>query len=136
MKKFFIFSTATLFPFALLWNGLVHGVLLRESNESLSYLRRINTGDFVLMGLIATLVITFLFTVSFWKWKKIGSFGEHVSHVFFFSAIAGVFVDMNQYMLYPIPGNVVFLWFLFGFSEFCVYQWIANYYHGKFIENG
>ncbi|MDV6235084.1 hypothetical protein CH379_005505 [Leptospira ellisii] len=134
MKKFYIFSTATLFPFALLWNGAVHAVVLRESNRSLSFLRRTNPGDFILLGLFATFVIAILFAISFLKWKKSGSFGEHVSHILFFTAIAGVFVDLNQYMLYPISGNVVFFWFIFGFLEFCIYQWIANFYHRKFVE--
>jgi hypothetical protein len=56
----------------------------------------------------------------------VGSLREGVVYGVFFALLTGVLVDLNQYILYPIPGWLAFLWFLGGLGEFIVYGIIAR----------
>ncbi|XDD48648.1 hypothetical protein AB3N59_09250 [Leptospira sp. WS92.C1] len=133
MKKFYLFTSFSIFLFAILWNGLVHMVILKEFNESVAYLRRVNQNEFFSLALLMTALIAFLFSCSFLKWKKKDTVREDFAHILFFSSLAGVLVDLNQWILYPIPAKTILLWFLFSILEFTVYQQIANFYYKKWI---
>jgi hypothetical protein len=37
-----------------------------------------------------------------------------------------VLVDLNQYVLYPIPASLAIRWFVFGLLEFCIYGILAS----------
>jgi hypothetical protein len=51
---------------------------------------------------------------------------EAVSYGVFFALVAGVLVDFNQYVLYPIPALVAVMWFVGGLIEFTVYALVAR----------
>lgn len=46
--------------------------------------------------------------------------------IFVFALLAGVLVDLNQYVMYPIPASLIAKWFVFGLIEFCVYGALAT----------
>jgi hypothetical protein len=49
-----------------------------------------------------------------------GSLRERLGYGLFFALLAGLVVDLNQYVLFPIPAVVVAQWFLGGLVEFSV----------------
>jgi hypothetical protein len=124
--KYLIFSSLIIFIFALLWNGLIHLVILKSANDAIQYIHRSDFQDKICISLIVTLCIAILFTISYIKWRKDGSLKESILHSIFFSALIGIVVDLNQYVLYPLPYNLVVLWFLFGIIEFLVYGLIVR----------
>jgi hypothetical protein len=53
--------------------------------------------------------------------------GEGIVYGLFFAAVAGLLVDVNQYVLYPIPGSLAWTWFAGGVVEFCLYGALVSW---------
>ena len=124
VKRFFYTSLAV-FVFALLWNTIVHMVILREANMALDAIARPATERNSLLFLIPTAAVALLFVYSYALLVRTPGIKRGLAHGAFFGFLAGFLVDLNQFLLYPIPGSLAFQWFLFGFLEFCIYGAIA-----------
>jgi hypothetical protein len=124
-NKFFL-SVLVIFIFALLWNGFVHMVLLRESDSILNTIGRSESDRSLLLSLIVTMMLALLFVWSYIRFAKQGNIRDGLMHGLFFGILAGVLVDLNQYILYPIPASLAISWFIFGLMEFCIYGIIAS----------
>lgn len=115
---------------SLLWNGLIHGIVLKEANQALEGLRR-DAGPGLLPGLLLTTGIALLFVVSY----AIGRYPPGPSggllHGVLFALLAGLLVDLNQYLLYPIPATLALSWFGFSLIEFPLYGALAAYILGR-----
>ena len=122
--KYLILSTLSLFVFAMLWNSLIHMVILKQANMQVVELHRPETS----MGLsiLLTLLLAFLFSVGYLKWNSSSSQKATIEYSFFFTLLMGVMVNMNQYILYPIPGILSLTWFAFGIIEFFIYGQISR----------
>jgi len=113
-------ASALLFVLAVVWNGLLHLVILRRANEPLQRLRRTDLHPlsrfrspsrresvFCSSGAIAI--------------RSRGSLREGVAYGFFLGLFAATLVDLNQYLLYPLPFTLVSAWFVGGVLEFTLY---------------
>ena len=118
--KRLIVASAAIFIFALVWNTIVHGMVLREGNEAISEIRR-QGGSSITVGLLMTASIALLFVWSYAYWARRGGIKGGLTHGFYFALLAGVLVDLNQYLLYPIPGTLALSWFGFSLLEFAGY---------------
>lgn len=126
-------SVMLIFGMAIIWNGLFHMVLIAEQNELIASIRRPDMSEKVILSLFITIGMATLFVVSYNKWRRSGTLLESLTHGIFFSALAGVLVNANQYLVYPIPGTLAVLWFLGGLIEFSLYSiaiWLVQR-HGK-----
>jgi hypothetical protein len=56
-----------------------------------------------------------------------GTWREGLRHGLFFAALAGLLVNLNQYLLYPIPASLALAWFGFGVLEFCGYGLLTSW---------
>jgi hypothetical protein len=119
-------SVLALFVFALAWNGLVHFVVLREANLALLEIARPAEERNMAVALLLTLGIAAVFVWTFTIWTKEGSRKEGILHGVVFTILAGLLVDLNQYLVYPIPGSLALKWFLFGALEFMCYGLIVS----------
>ena len=133
--RFIIISTITISVFALIWNAIVHLVILAEDNKALESIHRPDMADKLWLSIIVTVLIALLFNLSFIKWHKNGSIQETIIHSLFFALLMGVVVDLNQYVQYSIPFFIILKWFVFGVIEFIIYGFIANYLFNKFFRN-
>jgi hypothetical protein len=124
--KYLIYTSLFIFLFALLWNGLIHFIILRSADSEIAYLHRPDLSDKMWLSLIVTLCLSILFTVSYSKWRKDGNLKETLLHSIFFAILMGIIVDLNQYVLYPLPFCLIIQWFLFGVVEFIIYGLIAK----------
>jgi hypothetical protein len=122
-----VLNSLVLFVFALLWNGLVHLVVLKSQNTLLGSTHRADLPDKMWISLIVTLLIAILFTLSFRKWQKKRTLKESILHSLFFGLLIITVVDLNQYVLYEIPFNLILLWMLFGLAEFTSYGILSHY---------
>lgn len=113
-----VISIILVFIVAMVWNGLYHMIFIAEQNALISGLRRPDISEKMFLSLFITITMTILFVVSYSKWLRKGTLYESIIHGLFFSILAGVLVNANQYSLYPIPGFLAFLWFLGGLVEF------------------
>jgi hypothetical protein len=111
--------------FALLWNGLVHGLLLHEAEAALTGLLRPAGDRSSLLALLVTAGIAATFMVSHVWLVRPAGIGQGLVHGMWFGLLAGLLVDLNQYLLYPIPGYLASCWFLSGMFEFSCYGLIA-----------
>jgi hypothetical protein len=130
-SKFIAISSIIIFFFAILWNGLIHLVVLKSANSSIETLHRPDFADKLWLSLIVTFFISVLFSISYIRWRKDGSLIETITHSLFFAVLIGIVVDLNQYVLYPIPFMLVMQWFLFGILEFIIYGIIVWRVHKK-----
>lgn len=119
--KRFVVASSALFVVALAWNALVHLVLLRDLNESVHQLRRADLSRKWWLSLLLTAGIVAIFTWGYGRFARSGSLQEGLTWGIFFALAAGLLVDLNQYILFPIPARVAAAWFAAGFAEFCLY---------------
>lgn len=126
-KKYLIFSTIALFIFAMIWNGVVHTVILKEANLQVASLMRPDMADKMWLSIILTLAIGLLFSLNYLKWCRKYTQSETLGFSVFFTLFMGAVVNLNQYIVYPIPLNLTLTWFAFGIAEFSIYGQIARF---------
>ncbi len=119
--KRFIIAAIAIIVFAILWNGIVHLVVLREADSLLNTIGRPESQRNLYLSLLVTALLSILFVWSYSRTAKRGDLRDGLSHGIFFGILAGILVDLNQYVLYPIPASLAFIWFIFGLLEFCIY---------------
>lgn len=125
--KRFLLTWAALLATALVWNGLLHGVVLREVDASVRHLWRTDLESMNWLGVAMTAALGALFISGWRRWRRTGSWREGLGYGLFFGVVAGLFVDLDQYILFPLPGAVVALWFLGGLVEFSLYGVVVRW---------
>jgi hypothetical protein len=103
----------------------VHGLLLGEAEMALVDLARRSEDKSLLLALLLTVGIAVLFVFSHVRLVRPSGIKGGAAHGAFFSLLADLLVEVNQYFLYPIPGSLAAYWLVFGFCEFCIYGLIA-----------
>lgn len=117
-----IFCAAfAIFIIALIWNGTLHYLVLAQENASIAPLRRTESSGFVALSLIQTWALALLFVYGYCRFNRTGSISEGFVYGLYFALLAGLLVDLNQFILYPIPGKIALYWFLGGLIEFSIY---------------
>lgn len=124
-SKFIAINTTLLFLFSMLWNALVHLVILKEQNDSLRAIHRLDLNDKMWISILVTISISLFFTISYNRFIKNNTLKEALLHSILFAAFISIVVDLNQYVLYSIPLSIILLWIMFGFGEFIVYGIIS-----------
>ncbi len=119
-KRCYIAAIA-IFVFALMWNGMVHLVLLREADSILNSIGRQESQRNIFLSILVTVLLVILFVWSYSRFARRGDLRDGLTHGLFFGFLAGTLVDLNQYVLYPIPASLAITWFVFGLIEFCIY---------------
>ena len=116
-----LLASVVLFVVALAWNAFLHLIVLRAANASVQHLRRPDLADKTWLALVLTAAIVVVFVSGYRQFARDGSAGEGLRYGLFFAVLAGLLVDLNQYVLYPIPAVVAAQWFLGGLVEFSLY---------------
>jgi hypothetical protein len=111
---------------ALVWNGVLHLVVLRGIEAPVRHLYRSDLSAAAVQSVLLTVAIMVLFVLGYSRVRRSGRGVEGLLYGFMFGLLAGVLVDGNQYILYPIPGQVALLWFCCGLLEFAVYGLIVS----------
>lgn len=78
-----------------------------------------------MLSLVQTAALSVVFLFTYLQSRYAGRLRGGLVHGVLFAVIAGLLVDLNQYILYPIPGRLVVVWFAFGLVEFCAYGLLA-----------
>jgi hypothetical protein len=121
----FILACAVLLLVAIAWNAFVHLVVLRAANASVQHLRRPDLAQKIWLSLLLTAGIVIVFVWGYGRFARDGSLREGLKYGLFFALLAGLLVDLNQYVLFPIPAVVAVQWFLGGLVEFSLYGLIV-----------
>ncbi|HUK12496.1 MAG TPA: hypothetical protein VLW17_04265 [Thermoanaerobaculaceae bacterium] len=116
-----VVAVVVLFVVALAWNALVHLVVLRSSHDAVRHLLRADLAGKLWLSLAGTAATLALFVWGYRRFACDRSLGEGLRYGLFFGVIAGLLVDLNQYVLYPIPAWVAASWFAGGLAEFLLY---------------
>ena len=126
MRKLrFALTCFVLLLVAVAWNAFLHLVVLRAANASVQHLRRPDLAEKGWLSLLLTAGIVTMFVWGYSRVARTGSVREGLGYGLSFALLAGLLVDLNQYVLFPIPGVVVAQWFLGGLFEFSLYGIIA-----------
>lgn len=123
----FLGSTALLFIVALVWNGFVHLVVLRGAEEAARPLFRSDVGRWWWLSLLQTLALIAIFVLGYARLRRTGSLREALGFGLFVGLIAVLLVDVNQFVLYPLPAGLVAGWALFGLLEFLLYGLLVRW---------
>jgi len=125
MARRIVLTVGVIVWFALVWNGIVHGLALREAEAAIPGLVRPAADRSLPLALLLTAGVGVMFVGSHaWLVRPHGP-GQGLVHGAWFGVLAGLLVDLNQYLFYPIPGFLAGCWFLSGVFEFCGYGLIA-----------
>lgn len=119
--KRLIFASVVLFVVAIIWNGVLHQILLKELDSLVLPLRRTDFQELMGLGVLMTLGLTTLFSYGYTRFAMTGTRVEGIVYGIYFALLAGLLVDLNQYLLYPIPAKVAVSWFFGGLCEFVLY---------------
>lgn len=122
----FLLASLVIFVVGMAWGGLVHLVVLRGANAAIAHLLRPDLASRMWISIVATAGFVCLFVLGYGRFARKGTLGEGVVYGLFFAAIAGLLVDVNQYVLYPIPGALAATWFAAGAIEFALYGALAS----------
>ncbi len=124
--KRYLLAGVILFIFAIAWNAGIHLFVLAEVDASVRHLRRADFGDKLALSFLLTGGIIAIFLAGWIRFFRTGSFREGAYYGFLFGVLAGLLVDLNQYIVYPIPGSVAALWCCSGIMEFTIYGVLAS----------
>jgi hypothetical protein len=125
--KRIIIASVAVFVFALIWNSFIHGMVLRDANTAIAAITRPAPERNMGLALLLTAGLAFLFVWSYAYTARRGNLREGIAHGLFFAILAGLLVNLNQYVLYPLPASLVLQWFIFGAVEFCGYGILASW---------
>ena len=127
----FVLSSIVIFILALLWNYILHGVILAIESEAVKSLFRTDMKDKIWLSLIMALILIMVFVYGYTRISSKGTVLEGALYGFVFGITAGLLVDVNQYILYPLPASLVIKWFLFGVLEFTIYGVLVSRLYRK-----
>jgi hypothetical protein len=125
MARRFVLTVGAILLFALVWNAIVHGLVLRGAEAALAGLVRPKAERSLPLALLLTAGVAVMFVVSHLWLVRPAGIEQGLVHGAWFGILAGLLVDLNQYLLYPLPGFLAGSWFLSGLLEFCGYGLIA-----------
>lgn len=117
----FTLAVGILFVLSLLWNGLLHLVILRRANEAVQHLRRTDLPGTMGLSLLLTALVCGLFVWGYVRTARTGTVREGLGYGLFIGVFVALLVDVNQYLLYPLPASLVMKWFAGGVLEFAFY---------------
>jgi hypothetical protein len=119
--KRYLTASLVIAAVAMVWNGLLHLVVLRGANAAIAHLLRADMAPRLWLSVAATAGLVCLFVLGYGRFARDGTLREGVVYGLFFAAVAGLLGDVNQYVLYPIPGSLAVMWFAGGVIEFALY---------------
>jgi hypothetical protein len=134
-NRLFAVVCLTLFFVALLWNGFLHLVVLRSIDESVQNVRRPDFADKAWLSMLLTAGVVCLFAWGYTRFVRDGSVREGVKYGLFFALLAGLLVDLNEYVLLPIPASAPIAWFVGGMFEFALYGVITSAMYGRHVQS-
>ncbi len=121
-----VLVTLLLVAVALAWNALVHLVLLRQARSAVAHLFRADLQRYAWLSVVITVALLALFVWGYTRFARDASLREASRYGLFFGLLAGVLVDANQYLLYPIPAWVAASWLIAGLAEFQLYAFLLT----------
>jgi hypothetical protein len=121
-----LIAAASLVMFALAWNGFVHLVVLREIDRSVEHIRRADFANRTGLSIALTAGVVFVFLWGYRRFVRDTSLSEAIKYGSFFAVMAGLLVDLNLYLLLPIPAVTPVSWFVAGCVEFIIYAVLAR----------
>ncbi len=127
-----LIATALSFVFSLMYNALVHLVILSTANKQVESLRRVDFSSKVWISLLATFAVLFIFTAIYSLFVSEKSIKRGLFFGFCFGLFIAIIVDVNQDVLYPLPFSLVARWALFGIIEFSLIGIIV----GSIVKDG
>jgi hypothetical protein len=122
----FTLAVVVLFVLSLVWNGLLHLVILRRANEAVQHLRRTDLPGAMGMSLVLTALVSLLFVWGWVRTARTGTIREGLGYGLFIGVFVALLVDVNQYLLYPLPASLVLKWFAGGVLEFTFYGLVVS----------
>jgi len=106
--------------FTIIWGIFYHLVLLQGADQEIQHLYRPDMADKMWLSILGVFGISCFFVAGYRLAARRGTVIEGMLYGVCFSVLAALLVDLNQYVLYPIPGMLAIKWYLGGFVEFGV----------------
>ncbi|MBP7341584.1 MAG: hypothetical protein KA957_04630 [Syntrophaceae bacterium] len=121
----FVATVLACFAFSLLYNALVHLIILAEANAAIAPLRRPDFSSYLGLSIAATFLVCALFVFIYLCLVEKKSFRTGLLFGFCTGLLLAAVVDINAYVLYPLPFSLVWKWAVFGVGEFSLMGLLA-----------
>lgn len=121
-----LIAAAVSFVFSIVYNGFVHLVILSTANKQLESLRRVDFSSIAWISILSTLATSFIFTAIYSLFVSEKSTSRGLFFGFCFGLFIAIIIDVNQYVLYPLPFSLVASWAFFGIIEFSLIGMIVG----------
>lgn len=116
IKRFILAGLTVFITFEIL-DFIIHSVILSQMYESLSSIWRPDMMSKMWIMLIVTFILSFIFVYIYSK-----GFGQGVFAGIRFGFIIGLITicasALNQYVVYPVPFNLVIRWCVYGLIQY------------------
>ena len=113
-------AVLAVFIFTMVWGGFYHLVLLKGADLEIRQLYRPDMAGKMWLSVFGVLGISILFVIGYSLCSRRGTLLEGMAYGVCFSVLAFLLVDLNQYILYPIPFMLILKWYIGGLIEFIV----------------
>ena len=115
-----ILSILAIFVFTLAWGAFYHLFLLQGADLEIKQLYRPDINEKMWLSILGVLGVAIFFVLGYRLCAKKGTIAEGIVYGVAFSVLAALLVDLNQYVLYPIPALLILKWYIGGLVEFAV----------------
>lgn len=122
-------AVLAVFGFTMVWGTFYHLVLLRGADQAMVHLYRPDLSGRMWLSVFGVLGISAFFVAGYRLAAKRGTLLEGLAYGVCFSILAGLLVDLNQYVLYPVPGVLALKWYAGGLVEFAVNGVLVSLIH-------
>lgn len=116
IKRFLLAALAVFVTFQIL-DYLIHMIMLSDDYEATAQIWRTDMMDKMYLMYINGVLMSLLFVYFFAKgnWGKSIVGGLHFG--FIFGLLISLVMTLNQYIVYPIPLDLFYKWFIYGLIE-------------------
>lgn len=106
------------FMTTMVWGVFYHLVLMKDADLEIRHLYRPDMSDKMWLSTLGVLGICIFFVLGYVLCARKGTVREGMIYGLCFGVLGILLVDVNQYVLYPIPGLLILKWAFGGLVEF------------------
>lgn len=125
VKRLLLASLAVFVTFQAL-DYVIHGLILGASYEATSELWRPDMMEKMWIMYLTGVALSLLFVYIFAKGFQGKGIMEGVRYGIVMAFLLAVVVNVNQYVAYPLPGDLLVKWIIFGFIEIVIAGVVAS----------
>lgn len=124
VKRFLLASLAVFITFQVL-DFIIHNLILGPAYEATMQLWRPDMMEKMWIMYVMGALMSLVFVYFFAKGNQGKGIAEGLKYGLIMGVLIAIVIPVNQYIIYPLPGDLVLKWVLFGYAETIVAAVVA-----------